>query len=359
MGEKQGRPLFSVGVTTYDRNDLLVECLNSILQQDFHDVEVVVGNDYQGQVLTEDVLGIHDPRVRIINHPVNLGPIANANALIEMSSGRYFTLLADDDMHMRHFLHVMSNLLQKHDYPPCIFASFTSDPQIASDPDIPRKAVIDRSKAFTGRQFLNLYLSREVSTIGCYGVFEIEYLKRIGGMRQLGDGRSMYGEYPLAIASGLLERVIYVDYPLVFFRNHEGSLSNTSTDPAAYASSQKALLRECIGWLRAGNLRSDFEANMTLLLKWFAEDFVEVMHRSGSLQYKQAIGYTWFMARSIGYLKFGSPCFRKAVGACVRIPGRRVLSIGKARFAPRYAEFAAICSRLARCGWIRRAFLRR
>ena len=115
------RPLFSIGVTTYNRNDLLVECLTSILQQDFQDMEVVIGNDYQEQTLTEDILGIHDPRITIVNHPANLGPIANANALIEMSSGRYFTLLADDDMHTKHFLHVMHDLLETCDYPPCIF----------------------------------------------------------------------------------------------------------------------------------------------------------------------------------------------------------------------------------------------
>jgi glycosyltransferase involved in cell wall biosynthesis len=323
------RPFFSIGVTTYNRNDLLMECLDSILQQEFQDFEIIIGNDYQKQTLTEDLLGIHDRRIKIVNHPANLGPIANANALIAMSSGRYFTLLADDDMHTRHFLPAMYDLLNRYDYPPCIFASFTSDRQMANNPGIRKEAVISQSRTYTGREFLHLYLSRKAKTIGCYGVFETEYLKGIGGMRQLGDDRSMYGEVPLVVASGLLDQVVYVNYPLVFFRDHQGSLSNTSTDPWAYASSQKAFLEECIGLLRVEILRPDFQANLFLLLKWFVEDFVAVMHRSGSMNYKQAFDYTAFIRGYMGYFN-GSPYYWKAVESYLRIPAKAILTAGKA-----------------------------
>jgi glycosyltransferase involved in cell wall biosynthesis len=341
------RPLFSIGITTYNRNDLLKECLNSIIEQDFQDVEMVIGNDYQKQPLSEDLLGIHDPRIRILNHPANLGPIANANALIAAGRGRYFTLLADDDMHTRHFLHVMYDLLSRYGYPPCIFASFTSDMQRAKDPGIGKEAIIGQSRTYRGREFLHLYLSRTVKTIGCYGVFEMEYLKRIGGMRQLGHDRSMYGEVPLVIASGLLDEVAYVNHPLVFFRDHQGSLSNTSADPGAYASSQKAFLQECIGLLRAENLRPDFQANLFFLLKWFMEDFVEVMHRSGSIYYKRAAEYAIFMKQSIEYLK-GSPYYWKAMKLCMSIPIIKLLMIGKGRLARTKGYF-----------WVRRNLLKR
>lgn len=39
-------PFFSFGVTTYNRKDLLKECINSILSQSFDDFEVIISNDY-------------------------------------------------------------------------------------------------------------------------------------------------------------------------------------------------------------------------------------------------------------------------------------------------------------------------
>ena len=40
------QPFFTIGVTTYNRRDMLVDCLQSILAQTFIDYEVIIGNDY-------------------------------------------------------------------------------------------------------------------------------------------------------------------------------------------------------------------------------------------------------------------------------------------------------------------------
>ena len=39
-------PFFSIGVTTYNRKELLKQTLISIINQTFTDFEVIVGNDY-------------------------------------------------------------------------------------------------------------------------------------------------------------------------------------------------------------------------------------------------------------------------------------------------------------------------
>jgi glycosyltransferase involved in cell wall biosynthesis len=320
------KPFFSIGITAYNRNDLLRECLSSILQQEYDDIEIIVGNDYTKQKLTADILEIHDSRVTIINHEQNLGPIANANSLLAMSNGRYFTLLADDDMHARCFLTVMRKTLDIYNYPPCVFSSYSSEIERVKS-NFSANDIIGKLKVYTGRQFLNRYLSKTVKTIGCYGVFEIEYLRSIGGMRQMGNGRSIYGEAPIVIVSGLLKEIPYVDYPLVFFRAHPDSLSNSSTNTDDYASSQKALLEECVHVLNGENVREDFHANMFLLLRWFVEDFVEVMHRSGSIHYRQAVRYIVFIWSSIKYFK-GTPYYWKAMSHYAKIPTKKMLIIG-------------------------------
>ena len=67
------KPFFSIGVTTYNRPEMLKQTLMSISAQTFSDFEVIVGNDYIQEPLSAELLGIMDPRIRFINHPQNLG----------------------------------------------------------------------------------------------------------------------------------------------------------------------------------------------------------------------------------------------------------------------------------------------
>lgn len=304
---------------------MLKECLNSILRQEFKDFEVIVGNDYTQQKLSADTLGIYDSRIRIVNYHENIGPVANANTLLAMSRGRYFTLLADDDMHSVHFLQAMYGSIIKYDCPSCLFSSFTSDIDITNNLNIEDIGVASESTLLTGRQFLTRYLSRDLKAIGCYGVFETSYLRSIGGLSQLGVGRSMYAEMPLVILSGLLEKVIFLHQPVVFFRAHSGSLSNTSTDVEAYMSSQQELFSKCIEIFNMKEISKDFQRNTFLLIKWCVQDVVTVMRRSGSIPYKATIQHAIFLKELIENLKY-SLYYWKSIEILIRIPVIGMLS---------------------------------
>src|SRR3972149_4035428 len=126
--QKQDRlfpiPFFSIGVTTYNRPELLKQTLASILVQTFSDFEVIVGNDNTQATLSAEPFGIKDPRVRFINHPQNLGELRNMNALLGMSRGRYFSWQFDDDGYAPNFLEAVYSSLVKFNFPPCIFTSY-------------------------------------------------------------------------------------------------------------------------------------------------------------------------------------------------------------------------------------------
>ena len=116
-------PLFSIGVTTYNRRELLKQSLASIINQTFSDFEVIVGNDYTQEILSAEILGIQDPRIRFINHPQNLGEVGNMNALLEMSRGKYFTWQFDDDLYATNFLETVHSTLIKFNFPSRVFTS--------------------------------------------------------------------------------------------------------------------------------------------------------------------------------------------------------------------------------------------
>ena len=317
-------PFFSVGVTTYDRVEMLIETLNSILGQTFHDYEVIVSNDNPHRTLTGNSLGINDPRVIFVNQSKNLGELYNMGFLLKTSRGKYFTWLADDELYAPNFLQAIYDALMKYDFPRVIFTSYATGDVNAR---IESNAMGD-AYLYSGPQFIQRYLSRSLITQGCYGIFDIEYLRGIGGMEKMGNGFSPYSDNLLAIKSGLLERVVYINAPLILYRIHEGSLSCTSKDITSYFSAQEDLCRKSINILKTNGLRDNFKRNLYLLLKWCIGDYYSVLHRSGTIHWKQVTSYLLFISEYMKLLK-GSLFFWKTIGFLIKGMGRGILYMGK------------------------------
>ena len=119
------KPLFSIGVTTYNRREMLKECLGSILCQTFADLEIIVGNDFIEEKLSFEDLCLFDPRICIINNQRNLGELENLNNLLKASRGKYFTWQADDDYYAPNFLQEVYKAIMTHgNEPTCVLTSF-------------------------------------------------------------------------------------------------------------------------------------------------------------------------------------------------------------------------------------------
>lgn len=264
------QPYFSIGVTTFNRRELLIETLSSILAQSFADFEVIVGNDNTGQLLTREMLGIDDPRVRILNHAVNLGEIGNMNELLAQSRGRYFSWLADDDLYTPDFLQAVRDAHQRFGAVPCIFTGYA----MGATSTLERTAYDQRMEQMPGREFLRKYLDREIQALGCYGVFETRCLRDLGGMERLGLGFSPYSDNLLAIKAGALAHVCYIDAPLIFFRTHSESISYSSPDVTAYFTAQEDLCERALKVFRLPQLRDDLQHCLYQLLSHWCMTFM-------------------------------------------------------------------------------------
>lgn len=326
MSEKQ-RPFFSIGVTTYDRLDLLKCAISSIVSQTFPDFEIIVGNDNPHRTLTSEILNIKDARISFVNRPTNLGELANMNDLLARSRGRYFTWLADDDMYRTGFLESVYHSLNKFDFPLVVFTSYESGPEYLEQ-EICNFSV--ESKILTGKEFLQRYLSKSLKAIGCYGLFKSSYLKSIGGMEKLGNGFSPYSDNLLVIRAGLLDSVIYNQADLVFFRTHENSVSYTSPNIDVYASAQADLLSKSLIIFTSDRLKGNFHDYLFMLLDWCIKDFDSVIRRSGSVSPQQIQTYFNMIQKYIGYLA-GSPFYRRAWMSFAKIALRLIRDIGLTR----------------------------
>lgn len=330
-------PLFTFGVTAYKQRELLGFALASIRAQSFRDFEVVVGNDNPDDPLDARRYGIDDPRFHFINHPQNLGEIQNMNELLCLARGRYFTWFGEDDLYSPDFLEAVENQLAANGFPSAVLTSYgvveTRKPTSVD------KAGPGPVKVMTGREFLRCYLGGNLRTIGPYGVFETALLRRLGGIEPLCDHKfGLYGEYMLLLRLGLLDRVIYLDAPLVTYRHHDQAPGIALADASLYLRAGGQLIQNSAEILSEPSLRQDFRANLSGIFRLtFSHFALKVMLQHG----------------------YPSPVeFCRFAGMVVRQIGR--LQSRGLEWAGWLAWISAVCTVVARgCGWLMRLLVAR
>jgi glycosyltransferase involved in cell wall biosynthesis len=102
----------TVIIPTYNRADLLPEALDSVLGQTYPNVELIVVNDGSTDN-TEEVL---EPYMEKINYlrQANRGVAAARNAGIKKASGRYVTVLDDDDIMLPRAVELMVRCIHRN-----------------------------------------------------------------------------------------------------------------------------------------------------------------------------------------------------------------------------------------------------
>ncbi len=93
-------PLVSVGVPVYNGEQFLAEAIQSVLAQDYPNLELIIC-DNASEDGTEAVcrmLASEDARVRYLRNRTNIGLLANFRRTLDEARGKYFTWLAHDDV---------------------------------------------------------------------------------------------------------------------------------------------------------------------------------------------------------------------------------------------------------------------
>ena len=92
-------PQVSVGLPVYNGENYVAEAITSVLEQDYHDLELVIcdnaSTDRTGDICRD--FAERDGRVRYWRNERNVGAARNYDLAWERSSGRYFKWLAHDD----------------------------------------------------------------------------------------------------------------------------------------------------------------------------------------------------------------------------------------------------------------------
>lgn len=91
-------PGISICIPAYKAPELTKQCLDSVLQQHFKDIEIIITDDSPGDEIYELVKSyLVDFPLVYIHNDKPLGPPANWNAAIALAKGKYVYLLHRDD----------------------------------------------------------------------------------------------------------------------------------------------------------------------------------------------------------------------------------------------------------------------
>lgn len=275
VGNIDNYPKITIGVTTYNRPQLLRECVKSILDQDYKNIEILIGNDYVESPVTFNSLGIEkDLRVKIINHENNIGAYKNNYFLLKKAKGDWFTWLADDDlMHPKFLLSAYQALINSE------ASSYFSSYKAALDPE---KFLISEAcrpgavSIYNGNEFIDEYASRKIKAIGSYGVFKRSILTAIDSVPRFGSGIAVYTDTFIPIVAAVAGPVVFEDVELVFLRLHPESQSFSSTAIDDYSNAQNHFLDELIKYKNITK-SANFNIWVENFLWWFALDGMSVI----------------------------------------------------------------------------------
>ncbi|MDX1621626.1 MAG: glycosyltransferase family 2 protein [Nitriliruptorales bacterium] len=132
-------PLFTIVLTTHNRQELLGQALESVFAQTVADFEVVVVDDASPTPIRLP----RDPRMRVFHRPVNVGAAAGRNFGVGVARGRYITFLDDDDVLMPDRLEIALEGLDDADLTVCWIRYL--DPPVHAD-DWTRQLARDASR---------------------------------------------------------------------------------------------------------------------------------------------------------------------------------------------------------------------
>lgn len=208
-------PQVSVGLPVYNGEEYVGTAIESILNQDLADLELII-SDNASNDRTESVCrkyASEDPRVIYIRRPYNIGGARNFNFVVEMARSRYFKWMAHDDVCHPSFLSRCLDVLEET--PSAVLA-------------YPRPVDIDEDGKLIGPRDQGLPFGhgrpyqRFRSTMTCshaalpqFGVIRTATLRRT---RLLGTYQG--GDRPLLAELALHGRLVEVPEELFLHREH-------------------------------------------------------------------------------------------------------------------------------------------
>lgn len=231
-------PLISVIVPVYKVEDYLEECVDSIRNQTYDNLEIILVDDgspdRSGEIC--DRLATQDSRIKVI-HKENGGLSSARNAGLDVATGEYVSFIDSDDWIRLDMYQRLMDLMQQH-HAQIAAGGLQDDNGKHYNPEYPRKADVE---IFSRTDALReITINRKITNSACDKLWKKEIFDTI---------RFPVGEYFEDFKTSYkcidqIHTVVYDPCPVYIYRMTENSITRGQFHPRmfddAYAAKDRA-----------------------------------------------------------------------------------------------------------------------
>ncbi|MCX8080821.1 MAG: glycosyltransferase [Bacteroidia bacterium] len=174
-------PKLSVLIPVFNGMPYIKEAVESVLNQDFKDYELIITDNQSNDGTWEYVSSLNDKRIKCFRNPVNLGMVGNWNKALEYARGEYIKVLPADDYLLPGALRKQVQLLDEHKE--AVMVCGAKRVIDSSGKALFTKRFMKKNTLLDGKEAINLVVRSGSNSIGEGGcvMFRSKYLPLTGG----------------------------------------------------------------------------------------------------------------------------------------------------------------------------------
>lgn len=241
-------PKISVIIPVYNNEQYLEECLNSIVNQTYRDLEIICVNDgsTDGSLSILEEFAQKDPRVIIIDQE-NKGQSAARNAGLEVAKGEYITFIDSEDFVNPNTYMTALEFIKENDVV-CFGIKVFGDAHLSR-----RKADENYYKInFSGQHSITKKVLQKTDNSVCNKIFKIELLDKY----QIRFSEGIHYEdaeffFKYALVS---EKIYFIDEYFYNYRRRNGSIMSQTFNGCDFAIEHLYIVEHIYDYLNRFNL---------------------------------------------------------------------------------------------------------
>ena len=90
--------MITVIIPAYNSASLIKEAIDSILQQSYRDIELIIINDGSTDNTESIIRSFKDDRIKLVNNSSNQGIVYSLNKAVALAQGQYIARMDADDV---------------------------------------------------------------------------------------------------------------------------------------------------------------------------------------------------------------------------------------------------------------------
>ena len=214
--------LISIIVPIYNVSKYLDKCVESILNQNYKNIELILVDDgsTDGSEKKCDDWAREDSRVVVI-HKENGGSADSRNVGMEAAKGDYIGFVDSDDWIAPEMYEKLIEVIQERnlDMAVCFFKAVSDENYVFNNTEYP-------TTEYTGRDFANIIIAEKKPRIS-YAIWKCLYKREV--IRDIKFYKGVhYNEDAVFLIESLwnAKKMAFIDTPMYYYRVHESSISN-------------------------------------------------------------------------------------------------------------------------------------